>query len=215
MCDFIVASLDPAYKANEQNDPAGFGIWGCFQTKEGDRAVILIDAFSKRLEFCGPEPQPKTGESYADWKERTQDGWGLIETVNDRCKRFKVDVLLIENKASGITVTQAMEKLFLRRSFQVQCIDPRGLDKTARVIRIQPEFSGGYIYAPLSKDYAQSVINECATFPRGKHDDQVDQTTQAIYWLRSNGFLIRREEQFMSKEESMKKYKQPQPIYAI
>lgn len=215
VCDFVVASLDPAYTTKEQNDPSGFGIWGCFQTKDGDRAAILIHAFSRRLELCGPEPQPKPGETYADWKGRTQDEWGLIETVNDLCRRFKVDVLLIENKASGITVTQAMEKLFLRRRYQVQSVDPRGLDKMARVNIVQPVFSGKYIYAPLSKDYAQSVINECATFPRGKHDDQVDQTTQAIYWLRSNGFLIRREEQFMSKEESMKKYKQPPPIYAI
>ena len=52
----------------------------------------------------------------------------------------------------------------------------------ARVIRVQPTFSGLHVYAPLHtdgewKDYAKMVINECASFPRGKYDDLVDSTT--------------------------------------
>lgn len=213
--DFVVASLDPAFTSKEEGDPSGFGVWGCFQSPDGQRGVILLDAFSKRLELCGPEPMQAKDETYEAWRARTRDGWGLIETVFDRCRRFKVDVLLIENKASGLSVIQAMEKLFLRRRFQIQAVDPKGLDKMARAIRIQPEFSGGYIYAPKSKDWAGSVIRECGTFPRGSHDDQVDQTTQAIYWLRTNGFLERKEERFVSMEEAMRKYKPVPALYNV
>ena len=90
----------------------------------------------------------------------------------------------------------------------------------ARVIRVQPTFSGLHVYAPLHtdgewKDYAKMVINECASFPRGKYDDLVDSTTQAIWWLRSNGFLERRAEQFVRKEDAIKKYKEPPPLYNV
>jgi predicted phage terminase large subunit-like protein len=215
VCDFVVASLDPAFTAKDKNDPSGFTIWGAFQTKKGERGAILIDAFAKRLELAGPPIERHPGETDMDFRARTEGEWGLIETVYDRCKRYKVNVLLVENKGSGLSVIQAMEKLFIRRNFQIQAVDTRGLNKEARVNTVQPEFAGGYIYAPLTKDFAKMVMNQCAVFPRGSHDDLVDSTTQAIYFLRSNGFLERREEQFLSREDAMKKYKQPQPVYQI
>lgn len=90
----------------------------------------------------------------------------------------------------------------------------------ARVIRVQPTFAGLYVYAPLHidgnlKDYAKMVVDECAAFPRGKYDDLVDSTTQAIWWFRAMGYLERREEQFVRKEESLKKYKEIPPIYNV
>lgn len=212
-CDFVVASLDPAFTSKEENDPAGFTIWGAFQAPDGTRGAILLDAFREKLDIIGPHQERYSGETDEDYRARTSDQWGLVETVADRCKRFSVDVLLVENKASGLSVIQAMEKLFVRRRYQIQAVDPKRLDKMARVIRVQPEFSGGYVYAPASKDWAQMVINECAIFPRGRHDDLVDSTTQALYWLRTNGFLERREEQFLSKEEAMKKYKTAPALY--
>ncbi len=215
VCDFVVASLDPAFTSKEENDPAGFTIWGAFQTPEGKRGAILLDAFSLKLDICGPDPVQAPGEEYEAFRERTKEQWGLVETVFDRCRKFRADVLLIENKASGLSVIQMMEKLFVRRKFRVEAIDPRRLDKMARAIRVQPEFSGGYVYAPLSKEWAKGVVNECALFPRGRHDDRVDSATQALYWMRTHGFLERSEEQFLSREESARKYKDAPPLYNI
>jgi len=224
VCDFVLASLDPAYTAKQENDPSGFTIWGTFQTEKGERGAILLDAFSKRLELCGPDQPRYLGETDADYRARAQERWGLVETVADRCKRFKVDVLLIENKASGLSVVQAMARLFPRSRFQVQTYDPKGLDKTARVNMVQPVFSGGYIWAPYNveepldpgnKEWARMVIDECAVFPRGRHDDLVDSTSSAINYLRSNGFLDRREEQFISKDEAKRQYKAQPALYNI
>ena len=33
----------------------------------------------------------------------------------------------------------------------------------------------------------QMVIDECAAFPMGAHDDLVDSTTQALRWFRDGG----------------------------
>jgi hypothetical protein len=37
------------------------------------------------------------------YKQRTRPTSGLIETVEDTCERFRIDTLLIEAKASGIS----------------------------------------------------------------------------------------------------------------
>ena len=218
-CDFVLASLDPAFTTKEENDPSGFTIWGCFLTDDGCRAAILLHAFRKRLEIIGPDIPRRQGETDKEYRLRTQHDWGLVETVHDACKRFGVDHLVIENKASGLSVIQAMSKLFNRARYTIQAFDPKNLDKTARMIRVQPEFSGGQIYAPFEDGYpkaeAEMVIDECAVAPRGRYMDLCDSTTQAIWWLRSQGFLERRDEQFLRQEDIAKQYKRPAPLYPI
>jgi phage terminase large subunit-like protein len=49
-------------------------------------------------------------------------------------------------------------------------------------------FESGIIWAPEQK-FAEEVIEECASFPYGDHDDLVDTTTQAIMRFRQGGFL--------------------------
>jgi phage terminase large subunit-like protein len=45
------------------------------------------------------------------------------------------------------------------------------------------------IYAP-NQEFAEEVIEECAAFPFGEHDDLVDSTTQAIMRFRQGGFVL-------------------------
>ena len=135
-CDFVLAALDPAFTSKEQNDPSGFTIWGTFLTKDGFRAAILLHAARLRLELCGPDIRRLPGESDKAFRLRTQHLWGLVETVDDACRRYKVDQLLIENKGSGHSVHQAMYSLFYRPRYHIALYDPKKLDKTARLIRI-------------------------------------------------------------------------------
>ena len=46
----------------------------------------------------------------------------------------------------------------------------KGNDKHARVNAVAPLFESGMIYAPEQK-FAEEVIEECAAFPYGDHDD--------------------------------------------
>ena len=41
----------------------------------------------------------------------------------------------------------------------------------------------GRVYLPEGKDFILDFVEECAIFPNGKNDDQVDAMTQAIKHL--------------------------------
>jgi len=64
----------------------------------------------------------------------------------------------------------------------------KGNDKHARVNSVAPLFESGMIWAPEQK-FADEVIEECAAFPYGDHDDLVDSTTQALMRFRQGGFV--------------------------
>ena len=82
----------------------------------------------------------------------------------------------------------------------------RGNDKHTRVNSVAPLFESGNIWAPLSKQFAQEVIEECAAFPYGDHDDLVDRTTQAVMRFRQGG-LIGHPEDYHDEKLPKKQYK--------
>ena len=59
------------------------------------------------------------------------------------------------------------------------------------------------IYAP-EQEFAEEVIEECAAFPFGEHDDLVDSTTQAIMRFRQGGFVLHPDDE---KDEVINKVK--------
>ena len=64
-------------------------------------------------------------------------------------------------------------------------VNPQG-GKIARAAAVSPLIEAGNVYLP-HPDYAPWVndfVEECAAFPNGAHDDQVDAMTQALLrWL--------------------------------
>jgi predicted phage terminase large subunit-like protein len=204
--EYIVASLDPAFTKLNHNDPSGFTIWGVFE-----HGAMLMYAWRKWLEIHGPELERLPGETIEEHRERSRPLWGLVETVADDCRRFRVNHLLIEAKASGHSVSQEMARLYPGHC-SLSLIDPKGLDKVARALRVQPEFSNGQIWAPRRK-YADLVIDECAVFPRGRHDDLVDSADMAIWWLRSHGYMQRRSERAREQQRLASDYKTLEPLY--
>src|SRR6185369_1099340 len=127
-------------------------------------------------------------EGRMQWVQRTQQHWGLVEWVKYSCERFKVDNLLIEAKASGISASQELANRYGRLSFGVQLMSVKG-SKEARALAAQPTFSQLLVYAP-ARDWAEMVIEEMEVFPKGKYMDLTDSTTQAIKYLRDNDLLV-------------------------
>ena len=80
----------------------------------------------------------------------------------------------------------------------------KGNDKHARVNAVAPLFESGMIYAPEQK-FADDVIEECAAFPYGDHDDLVDSTTQAIMRFRQGGLIGHPEDYIDEKVEQRKR----------
>jgi predicted phage terminase large subunit-like protein len=115
-----------------------------------------------------------------------------MEWVEDTCTRFKVDKLLIEAKASGISAAQELRNRYGSRPWAVQLMPVKG-DKLARALAVQPMFSQGMIYAP-DRDWADLVITEMSMFPLGRFSDLTDSASQGLKYLRDVGLAESDEE---------------------
>ena len=187
--DYIIASLDTAYTMKTENDFSAMTIWGVFQSD--------MEGFSVKTEVGGNVRRSYTPQSprvvlMFAWQERLELH-DLVQKVQQCCKDYRVDKLLIENKAAGHSVAQELRRLFNAEDFGVQLIDPGAQDKMARLYSVQHIFSEGMVYAP-DRNWAEMVISQVGTFPRGKHDDLVDTCSAALRHLRDLGLLARQPE---------------------
>ena len=212
--ELTIASLDSAYTDKEQNDPSGFTVWGLFNCpRTRRRRVILLRAWRKRLLIHGQDVPRIPGESDAAFWKRASPEWGLCEWVAHSCRRFKVNRLLIENKASGKSVGQEMQRLYSNDDWIVEERNVDG-DKTARAHAEQPLFAKELVYAP-DREWAQMVIDEAAVFPNGRYKDLTDSTTQALKWLRENRYLRHNEEILAQEHEDMMHRPQTSALYPV
>jgi len=187
--EFVLASLDGAYTEKQQNDPCAMTLWGVWRDKHDVPRLMLMTAWRERLELHA-----------------------LVQKTHATCKRFKVDVVLIEGKATGLSVAQELRRLYASHGYGIETTNP-DRDKVARAYAVQPIFENGTVYAP-DRTWADMVITECESFPKGKHDDLVDTTTQALRWLRDRGLLIRTEEHDADLAERRRhRGAPPRPLY--
>jgi len=212
--DFSLAVLDTAYTEDTMNDPSGMIIWGIYSDDKPGLATRIVDqeGNSLRMNAAYSEFAPKVLLTYA-WDEHLELHQ-LVEKVAATCLKFKVDLLVIENKASGISVAQEIRRLYSREKFGVELFDPKSQDKTARLYSVQHLFAEGIIYAPQTK-WSQKVITQVGMFPKSRHDEYVDLTSMGLRKLRDMGLLIRQPEREAEIEQS-KQYTGPtQPLYSV
>ena len=176
--EHVIQSYDTAFLKKESADYSAITTWGVFRPNEDSPPnLILLDAVKERLEF--PELRKKAMEQYRYWNPET---------------------VIIESKASGLPLTYELRKMGIP---VINFTPSRGNDKHARVNACAPIFESGQIWAPDMK-FAEEVVEECASFPYGDHDDLVDSTTQAVMRFRQGGFINLPDDE---KEESI-----PSPI---
>lgn len=233
--DYIIASLDGAYTSKQENDPSALTVWGVWQrggqsarrilSRDGEVADIIDDrdtipslmlmhAWEKRLPIHGPETVRDEREPKELFEIRRKANWGLVEWVIDTCNTYNVDMLLVEAKGPGLSVAQEIKRLNKVSTWGVQLINPGNADKVARAYAVQPIFSNGTVYAP-DKEWAEKVITQFESFPKVKHDDLVDSTTQALKYLREKN-LIRRPEEVIADIKFSGAYKPiSKPVYDI
>jgi predicted phage terminase large subunit-like protein len=163
--DSVLVSWDTAFKKTERSDYSACTTWGIFYNDESGKPIpniILLDAFKDKMEF--PE---------------------LKKTALEHYKQWQPDMLIIEAKASGSPL------IFELRAAGIPVTDftpSRGQDKIARVNAITDLFASGAVWAPDTR-WAEEVIEECAAFPSGAHDDFVDSVSQAMLRFRQGGFV--------------------------
>ena len=165
----IIQSYDTAFLKKETADYSAITTWGVFYPDQDSPAnLILLDAFKERLEF--PELKRVAMDQYRYWNPET---------------------VIIESKASGLPLTYELRKMGIP---VINYTPSKGNDKHARINAVAPLFESGQIWAPDHK-FAEEVIEECASFPYGDHDDLVDSMTQAVMRFRQGGFVIHPEDE--------------------
>lgn len=90
----------------------------------------------------------------------------------------KVSRVYIEDKANGSAVIQVLQ----REMIGVIGVNPLG-GKVARVNAVSPAIETGHVFLPKDAEWLEDYLREWSEFPAGKHDDEVDATTQAISQL--------------------------------
>jgi predicted phage terminase large subunit-like protein len=193
--DYVMASLDTAYTTKTENDYSAMTVWGVFSGgNQGAIANRVIGRDSETISMIKrtyTEEHPKVMMMFA-WQERLELH-ELVLKVSQTMKDYKVDKILIENKAAGISTAQEIRRLYGHEDFAVQLVDPKSQDKLSRLYSVQHLFAEGLIFAP-DRTWADQVITQVSTFPKGKHDDLVDTVSMALRHLREIGLLVRGDE---------------------
>jgi predicted phage terminase large subunit-like protein len=169
-CDVIVQSWDTAFTTGTRSDYSACTTWGVFKNEETERnCIILLDAWRGKLEF--PQLKKKALELY---------------------KEFDTDICLIEGRAAGQPLIYELRQMGI--PIQEVTVGRGSVgssnDKISRVNSVTDIFASGNVYAPKDKRWAEEVIEECAAFPAGEHDDLVDTVVMAVSRFRQGGWLI-------------------------
>jgi predicted phage terminase large subunit-like protein len=104
----------------------------------------------------------------------------LKRAVREQASAFGPQVILIEDKASG---TQLIQELVAEGVPGITKCTPEG-DKVMRMHAQTATIENGFVHLPQQAPWRADFVHEVTTFPRGKHDDQVDSIAQALDWIK-------------------------------
>lgn len=155
----IVQSWDMAFKDKTTSDYVVGQVWGA----QGDGDRFLLDQWRDRADYVATKKAMRTMR--ARWPQ-TSATW-------------------IEDKANGPAIVAELK----REISGLVADNPQG-DKVQRAYGIQGDLESGSLWIPAPGHATFDVaafVQECADFPNGTHDDQVDALTQAVLRLRGAG----------------------------
>lgn len=151
--DIIIQSWDCAFKDTADTDYVVGQVWG----RQGPN-FYLLDQTRGQLDVIATMQAIKTLS--AKWT--------------------RTSAKLIEDKANGPAIIT-----MLKQSVPgLIPVEPHG-DKVVRARAITPYVEAGNAFLPMPQNapWLHDFMEELASFPFGKHDDQVDSLTQAIFYL--------------------------------
>jgi predicted phage terminase large subunit-like protein len=176
--EYIIQSYDTAFTDKTENDPTACSTWGVFQTG-GVYSVLLCDFWTDHLTFD-------------DLRERMIDEFD--SKYGDSSRR--PDIILIEDKGSGISIRQSLQKAGL----PVRAYNPGRADKTQRLHVVSHLIANGHVWLPESEKFpgeprtwVAPFVEQVCSFPLVEHDDAVDTMTQALKLLNDQSWLSVRE----------------------
>ena len=198
--DWIIMSLDTAYTEKTVDkkgdpDPTACSVWGVFHHEKRSN-IMLLDCWEDYLGL--PELMRKVkrelNTAYGD-----DEDIALIKPMFGSSKPLtsgrKPDILLIEDKGSGISLRQMLAE----SNIEAYAYNPGRADKLSRLHIVSPVFAQKRVWLPESDKYpgkprtwADPLVTQLCSFTGEgsiKHDDFVDSTTQAVRLCLDKGLV--------------------------
>jgi len=167
LCDYILQTLDTAYSKKETADFSVIATWGVFHASaDSGPSLILLSVKKGRWDF--PELKRVAKAEYQYWKP---------------------DNVLIEAKATGTPLQHELRKMGIPVTMYAPGGRRSGQDKVSRANAVAPMLESGMVWYPEDEEFAQELVEECAAFPNGSNDDQVDATVMALMRFRQGNFV--------------------------
>jgi phage terminase large subunit-like protein len=177
---YIVQSYDTAFTEKTTNDKTACTTWGVYNDQQsGKTKVLLLDSWHDYL-------------NYPDLRARAEKEYNASYGTD---ALRKPDIIIIEAKGSGISLYQDLNRIGL------PCLsyNPGREDKVMRCHSITHILKGGLVQVLESdkrpgtfRSWAKPFLDEVCSFVEpGKEveDDYVDSFTQAMRYLKDQGFL--------------------------
>lgn len=198
--DWIIMSLDTAYTEKSIDkkgdpDPTACSVWGVFHYEKRSN-VMLLDCWEDHLGLPDLMRRVKKelNVSYGDDQDTA-----LIKPMFGNSKPMtsgrKPDILLIEDKGSGISLRQMLAE----SGIEAYAYNPGKADKVSRLHIVSPIFAQKRVWVPESNKFAgkprtwcDPLISQLCSFTgegSTKHDDHVDSTTQAMRLCMDKGLV--------------------------
>lgn len=175
LCTMVIQVYDTAFEPEEENDYSARTTWGIFEYEERLNPDLPWTAqYKGQKRMCAILLER--------WKEKCQYPELREEAVRS-AKQWNPDRILIEKKSSGHALAQELK----RAKLPVARIKTQD-SKTVKAHAASLTFERGAIFY-VNKRWADEVIEECAQFPVGEHDDICDTVVMAALWLRKRWYL--------------------------
>ncbi len=190
--DLVVMSLDTAFtektmdKRSGDPDPTACSVWGVFFHEKRNN-VMLLDCWEEHLGLPDliRKVRRELSVSYGD-----DDDAAVIKPLFGSSKPLtsgrKPDILLIEDKGSGISLRQMLE----REGIEAYAYNPGRADKLTRLHIVSPIFARRMVWLPESakhpgrpRNWVDPLLHQLCSYTGPgsiKHDDYVDSTSQAL-----------------------------------
>jgi predicted phage terminase large subunit-like protein len=182
--EYTILSLDTGLTKEQTSAESVALTLGVFRDENKVPNIMLLSCWHERVEY--PELRAmaqRLANDYLDDREEPR------KSLHPK----KPSLILIENKASGISLIQDLR----RAGVFAQGFDPAKLgDKMQRVWLTTPILQAGRLWVPgRAPDYKEPrswceyVISQCITFPNAALRDAVDALSQALNHLTMWGFV--------------------------
>ena len=131
----------------------------------------------------------------------------LRRRIIDLSAQYQANATLIEDTELGRALSQD-----LRRTGELFPLMQRArFDKLARLLSQAARFEAGQVFLPREAPWLSSYLSELLAFPTGRHDDQVDATSQALRYLTALTPIVRERPQRVERPAALRRPAGPRP----